>query len=282
MTKNVSLSFVVCFPRKRGHSQREKALSWERKQFLYPWARVYLKRPHTQRHLERLSLFSPSKTREKTLSLSLSLEKRRRIFSVSWLLALSRSLSRTFSSISKKFYHTHALLSYSLSHTHTNSFVKMRRWYTTALLFAHSSELFVRTKKERERKEHSLVVLIFVWKHRIDDRSKGRKKLPLARNETKKQKKRKKSKKIFITPLASLIVDLITLFFLARVWSRNSTRKHIVKEWRRFWRRKTTSAKTPTMRRARSRFSSNSSQNRTTRSIKTWLGFKFETRGRNI
>jgi hypothetical protein len=32
--------------------------------------------------------------------------------------------------------------------------VKMRRWYTTALLFAHKSELFVRTKKERERKEH--------------------------------------------------------------------------------------------------------------------------------
>ena len=141
----------------------------------------------------------------------------------------------------------------------------------------------IRENKERKRAQRALTGRFnFCLKTPNWWSIERKKKLPLARNETKKQKKRKKSKKIFITPLASLIVDLITLFFLARVWSRNSTRKHIVKEWRRFWRRKTTSAKTPTMRRARSRFSSNSSQNRTTRSIKTWLGFKFETRGRNI
>jgi hypothetical protein len=49
----------------------------------------------------------------------------------------------------------HAALSLSLAHAHKQRLrVKMRRWYTAALLFAHSSELFVRTKKERERKEH--------------------------------------------------------------------------------------------------------------------------------
>ncbi len=37
------------------------------------------------------------------------------------------------------------------------------------------------------------------------------------RTRDKKVKKKKKEQKIFITPLASLIVDLITLFFLARV-----------------------------------------------------------------
>ena len=152
MTKNVSLSFVVCFPRK-SHSQREKALSWERKQFLYPLARVYLKRPHTQRNLERLSLCHRRRKPAKRLSLSLSLSRKGDVFFPSFgcSLALSRSLSRTFSSVSKKFYHTRALFC-SLSHTHANSFAKMTMIYTTALLFAHSSELFVRTRKKESAK----------------------------------------------------------------------------------------------------------------------------------
>jgi len=46
-------------------------------------------------------------------------------------------------------------------------------------------------------------------RRRLREKSKKRKR--------KKSKKKKKEQKIFITPLASLIVDLITLFFLARV-----------------------------------------------------------------
>ena len=202
------LSLSLCAFQERGVTHREKKPSLESANSFFTLERAFTWNDHTRNAISNASLcFSPSKTREKTLSLSLSLEKRRRIFSVSWLLALSRSLSRTFSSISKKFYHTHALLSYSLSHTHTNSFVKMRRWYTTALLFAHSSELFVRTKKERERKEHSLVVLIFVWKHRIDDRSKGRKNCRLRETRQKSKKKEKRAKKYssLLSHLSSLI-----------------------------------------------------------------------------
>jgi hypothetical protein len=47
-------------------------------------------------------------------------------------------------------------------------------------------------------------------RRRLREKSKKRKR-------EKKVKKKKKEQKIFITPLASLIVDLITLFFLARV-----------------------------------------------------------------
>ena len=123
MTKNVSLSFVVCFPRKRGHSQREKALSWERKQFLYPLARVYLKRPHTQRHLERLSL-SHSLSLRKSSSFSSSFrEREKETYFFRLLVALSEPISfpYIFFHFKKVVSRAHAALSLSLAHAHTNS-----------------------------------------------------------------------------------------------------------------------------------------------------------------
>lgn len=152
------LSLSLCAFQERGHSRREKALSWERKQFLYPLARVYLKRPHTQRHLERLSL-SHSLSLRKSSSFSSSFrEREKETYFFRLLVALSEPISFPYI-----FFHfkkvvsrrAHAALSLSLAHAHKQRLrVKMRRWYTTALLFAHKSELFVRTKKERERKEH--------------------------------------------------------------------------------------------------------------------------------
>ena len=115
------LSLSLCAFQERGHSQREKALSWERKQFLYPLARVYLNHTHNAISNASLSLtLSRSGNHRPSLPRS-AREKRRRIFSVFWLLSLSRSLSRTFSSISKKLYHVHTLLSHSLSHTRTQT-----------------------------------------------------------------------------------------------------------------------------------------------------------------
>ena len=76
---------------------------------------------HTHNTISNASLcFSPPKTREKTLSLSLSLEKRRRIFSVSWLLARSHanSFPYIFFHFKKKLHHTRALFC-SLSHART-------------------------------------------------------------------------------------------------------------------------------------------------------------------
>ena len=126
--------------------------------------------PFSARLLETTTHTTPSRT---PLSLSLSLapeiivllflvpreRKGDVFFLVFWLLSLSRSLSRTFSSISKKLYQVvHTLLSHSLSHTHTNSAKSMRRWYATAFLFAHSSERVV----VRAKKEEAAFVLIFV------------------------------------------------------------------------------------------------------------------------
>ena len=114
------------------------------------------KNDHTHNTISTASLcFSPPKTREKTLSLSLSLEKRRRIFSVSWLLALSRELFPVHFLPLQKSCITRAR-SFALSLTHARKeqlrVKSMRRWYTTAFLFAHSSErVVVRAKKEEER-----------------------------------------------------------------------------------------------------------------------------------
>ena len=189
------LSLSLCAFQERGHSQREKALSWERKQLLYPLARVYLKRPHTQRHLERLSLsltFSRSGNHRPSLPRS-AREKRRRIFSVFWLLSLSRSLYRTFSSMSKKLYHVHTLLSHSLSHTHTNSgFVW--RWDDDVLLLyflrIHRSYSWEQRKKESAK---STGRFNFCTKTPNWWSSKERKKLlPLARKRAKRERETKK------------------------------------------------------------------------------------------
>jgi len=122
--------------------------------FVTPYLKMVLMTTHT----------TPSRT---PLSLSLSLapeiivllflvpreRKGDVFFLVFWLLSLSRSLSRTFSSISKKLYQVvHTLLSHSLSHTHTNSAKSMRRWYATAFLFAHSSERVVVLLQRKRRK----------------------------------------------------------------------------------------------------------------------------------
>ena len=150
------LSLSSCAFQERGHSQREKALSWERKQFLYPLARVYLKRPHTQRHLECLSL-SHSLSLRKSSSFSSSFREREKE-TYFFRLLVARSLFPVHFLPFQKSCITRAL-SFALSLAHTRTQRAASRddatmIYTTALLFAHSSELFVRTKKERERKEH--------------------------------------------------------------------------------------------------------------------------------
>jgi len=103
-------------------------------------------------------------------------------FLVFWGLSLSRSLSRTFSSISKKLYQVvHTLLSHSLSHTHTNSAKSMRRWYATAFLFAHSSERVVVLLQRKRRKGIRFNFCLKTPELMIFERKKA--KLPLARNE---------------------------------------------------------------------------------------------------
>ena len=183
MTKNVSLSFVVCFPRKRSLTER-KALSWERKQFLYPLACVYLKRPHTQRHLERLSLSLSLAPKSSSFSSSFR-EREKETYFFRLLVALSEPISfpYIFLPFQKLYQVVHTLLSHSLSrtHTHTNSAKSMRRWYATAFLCAHSSErVVVRAKKEEER---AFVLLLFEITPELMIFERKKAKLPLARNE---------------------------------------------------------------------------------------------------
>ena len=193
MTKNVSLSFVVCFPRK-SHSQREKALSWERKQFLYPWARVYLKRPHTQRNLERLSLCHRRRKPAKRLSLSLSLSREKETYFFRLLVA--RSLWADLFPVHflpfQKSFITRAL-SYALSRTRTQIASRRWRWYILLLYFLRIHRSYS-WEQERKKAQRALVVLIFVWKHRIDDRKDRKKKLPLARKERRERDKKRKKK----------------------------------------------------------------------------------------
>ena len=231
MTKNVSLSFVVCFPRKRSLTERKSPLLGAQTVSLPFSARLLETTTHTTQSRTPLSVPPPPKTREKTLSLSLSLSREKETYFFRLLVA--RSLWADLFPVHflpfQKSFITRAL-SYALSRTRTQIASRRWRWYILLLYFLRIHRSYS-WEQERKKAQRALVVLIFVWKHRIDDRKDRKKKLPLARKErrereTKKGKKKKKEqKKIFITPLASLIVDQITLFFLARVWSHDNTRK---------------------------------------------------------
>ena len=148
------LSLSLCaFQEKVTH--REKKPSLGSANSFFTLERAFTWNDHTHNAISNASLCATAaeNPRKDSLSLSLSLSRKGDVFFPSFgcSLALSRSLSRTFSSVSKKFYHTRALFC-SLSHTHANSFAKMTMIYTTALLFAHSSELFVRTRKKESAK----------------------------------------------------------------------------------------------------------------------------------
>ena len=189
------LSLSLCAFQERGHSQREKALSWERKQFLYPLARVYLKRPHTQRHLECLSL-SHSLSLRKSSSFSSSFrEREKETYFFDLLVALSEPISfpYIFFHFKKVVLRAHTALSLSLAHTHTNSgFVW--RWDDDILLLyflrIHRSYSWEQRKKESAKStgRFNFCMKTPNWC------SKERKKLPLARKEQ-KEKERQKSKK---------------------------------------------------------------------------------------
>ena len=170
MTKNVSLSFVVCFPRKRSLTERKSPLLGAQTVSL----------PFSVRLLETTTHTTPSRT---PLSLSLSLAPE--IIVLLFLVPRERKGDVFFPSLGCSLWAdlfpvhflpfqkscirscTRCSLTLSRTHTHTNSAKSMRRWYATAFLCAHSSErVVVRAKKEEER----AFVLIFVWNYtRIDD-----------------------------------------------------------------------------------------------------------------
>lgn len=157
------LSLSLCAFQERGHSQREKALSWERKQFLYPLARVYLKRPHTQRHLERLSL-SHSLSLRKSSSFSSSFrEREKETYFFRLLVALSEPISfpYIFFHVKKVVSRAHAALSLSLAHAQRAA----SREDETMVYYCSTFCAFIgviRENKERKRAQRAPVVLIFV------------------------------------------------------------------------------------------------------------------------
>ena len=128
---------------------------------------LFTKNDHTNNTISNASLCAAAaeKPRKDSLSLSLSQRKGDVVFFRSlW------SLSRIFSSISKSFikrtprslllsFALFCSLSLSLFHTHTHtqtaaSCEDETMICDTALLFAHSSEFSVRTKKESAKRRH--------------------------------------------------------------------------------------------------------------------------------
>lgn len=142
------LSLSLCAFQEKSHSHEKKSpvslpLS-ARVLGAHERQRAERENDHTHNTISNASLcFSPPKTREKTLSRSRSRrEKETYFFPSLWLLALSEPISfpYIFFHFKKVLLNARCSLLLSLFTHANNSFVKMRRWYTTALLFAHSSE----------------------------------------------------------------------------------------------------------------------------------------------
>ena len=147
MTKNVSLSFVVCFPRKRSLTERKSPLLGAQTVSLPFSARLLETTTHTTPSRTPLSL-SHSLSLRKSSSFSSSFrEREKETYFFGLLVALSEPISFPYI-----FFHfkkscirscTRCSLTLSRTRTHTNSAKSMRRWYATAFLCAHSSERVV-------------------------------------------------------------------------------------------------------------------------------------------
>ena len=163
MTKNVSLSFVVCFPRKRSLTERKSPLLGAQTVSLPLSARLLETTTHTTPSRTPLSLSHFLSLRKSSSFSSSFREREKETYFFGLLVARSEpnSFPYIFVHFKKVVLHARSLL-LSLAHTQiANSFVKMTMIYYCSTVCAFIG--VIRENKERKRAQRALmVVLIFV------------------------------------------------------------------------------------------------------------------------